>query len=311
MATTHFRRSALFAALLTGLAATAAAAQAPVALDSVRLLRDLSVLAHDSMAGRATGTPGSQRAQAFLVASLEAAGLAPAYEQMLHTFESQGRAGANVVAVVPGRGEPEGQVVVVTAHYDHLGIRDGEIFNGADDNASGAAALLEIARRLVAAPLEHTAVLALFDGEEVGFLGSRAFMADPPLPLGRIALDVNLDMVARTAGVLWAAGASHTPALEPILQDLASRAPLTLRLGHDRPGAPEGDDWTNSSDHGSFHEMGIPFVYFGVEDHPDYHEATDDVERIDPGEFTASVRTILMGLRALDAALPLPETSTR
>jgi hypothetical protein len=83
---------------------------------------------------------------------------------------------------------------------------------------------------------------------------------------------------------------------------------VTLRLGHDRPDAPEGDDWTNSSDHAPFHQAGIPFVYFGVEDHDDYHRPTDDFERVDPGEFTAAVRTILMAIRALDAALPLEET---
>ena len=197
------------------------------------------------------------------------------------------------------------QVIVLTAHYDHVGVRDGEIFNGADDNASGVAAVLEITRRVAREPLEHTLIVALLDAEEVGSLGARAFVVAPPVPLERVALDVNLDMVSRTAGVLWAGGASHTPALRPILERVAARAPLTLRLGHDRPGAPEGDDWTTQSDHVAFHERGIPFVYFGVEDHPDYHRPTDDAERIDPAEYVAAVRTILMALRELDAALPL------
>jgi Zn-dependent M28 family amino/carboxypeptidase len=202
-------------------------------------------------------------------------------------------------------------VIVLTAHYDHLGVRDGQVYNGADDNASGAAALLEITRQIAAQPLDHTLVVALLDAEERGSRGARAFVASPPLPIERIALNVNLDMVARTDGVLWAGGASHTPALRPILERVATDARLTLRLGHDRPGAPEGDDWTSQSDHGVFHELGIPFVYFGVEDHPDYHRPTDDVERVDPGEYVTSVRTILLGLRALDAALPLPEAPAR
>jgi Zn-dependent M28 family amino/carboxypeptidase len=136
-------------------------------------------------------------------------------------------------------------------------------------------------------------------------------VADPPVPLGRIALNINLDMVSRTDGLLWAGGAYHTPALRPILEAVAESAPVELRLGHDRPNAPEGDDWTRSSDHSAFHEVGIPFVYFGVEDHVDYHEPTDDVERVDPAELTAAVTTILAGLRALDAALPLDEPATR
>jgi Zn-dependent M28 family amino/carboxypeptidase len=216
----------------------------------------------------------------------------------------------NLVGAVTGRGGSE-DVIVLTAHYDHVGVREGEIFNGADDNASGAAALLEIARRVAAEPLEHTLVVALLDAEESGSQGARAFVEDPPVALERVALNVNLDMVSRTAGLLWAGGASHTPSLRPVLERVSAMAPVTLRLGHDRPGAPEGDDWTHLSDHAAFHARGIPFVYFGVEDHEDYHRPTDDVERIDPGEYVAAVRTILIGLRELDAALPLPETAPR
>ena len=281
------------------------AAQPVPALDSARLLADLSVLAHDSMGGRAPGTPGSLKARAFLERALADTGVRPVNDEYAKPFDWARGSGVNVVALVPGRGT-DSDVIVLSAHYDHVGVRDGVIYNGTDDNASGAAALLEIARQVAAAPLQHTLVLALFDAEEQGSQGARAFVRTPPVALERIALDVNLDMVSRTDGVLWAGGASYTPALRPILERVAAEAPLTLRLGHDRPGAPEGDDWTDQSDHIAFHEKGIPFVYFGVEDHPDYHRPTDDFERVDPGEYVASVRTILLGLRALDGALPLP-----
>jgi len=273
-------------------------------------MRDLGVLAHDSMEGRAAGGPGGARARAFLERELAASGVAPAAPRFAHPFEWTQGHGVNLIGIVPGRTGAE-PVIVLTAHYDHVGVRDGQVYNGADDNASGAVALLEIARRIAAEPLEHTLVVALLDAEEVGSRGAAAFVAAPPVPIERVALNVNLDMVARTGGVLWAAGAHHTPALRPILESVAARAPLTLRLGHDRPGAPEGDDWTNQSDHGEFHALGIPYVYFGVEDHPDYHRPTDDVERVDPGEYVAAVRTILLGLRALDTALPLAEVPAR
>lgn len=289
--------------------ATTAAAQSVPPLDSARLLADLSALAHDSMQGRAPGTPGSQKARAFLERALREAG-ALGVTAFVGSFEALRGRGLNVVRVVPGRGQSR-DVIVLSAHYDHLGVRDGQIYNGADDNASGTAAVLAIARQVSSAPLEHTLVLALFDAEEQGSRGARAFVAAWPAPLNPISLNVNLDMVSRTGGVLWAGGASHTPALRPILEEVADQAPLTLRLGHDRPGAPEGDDWTEQSDHIAFHEKGIPFVYFGVEDHPDYHRTTDDFERVDPGEYAASVRTILLGLRALDAALPLPDAGAR
>jgi Zn-dependent M28 family amino/carboxypeptidase len=284
-------------------------AQGAPALDSARLLGDLSVLAHDSMEGRSPETAGSRRARTFLERELAATGARPAHGAFAQPFAWPEGRGVNFVAMVPGRGVVD-EVVVLTAHYDHLGTLEGRTFNGADDNASGTAALLEVTRQLVAEPLRHTAVVAFLDAEERGSRGARAFVAAPPVPLARVALNVNLDMVSRTAGVLWAGGAHHTPALRPILERLAAYAPLTLRLGHDRPGAPEGDDWTSQSDHAVFHELGIPFVYFGVEDHPDYHRPTDDFERVDAGEFVTAVRTILLGVRALDAALPLRVSPT-
>lgn len=284
------------------------AAQAPPALDSTQLLRDLSVLAHDSLEGRATGTVGSLKARHFLERRMEQTGLLPAgsdpgYGQ---AFSWPRGTGANLVGIVPGR-DPEADVIVLTAHYDHLGVQDGRIYNGADDNASGTAAVLELARQLLSDPPEHTVVVALLDAEEFGGWGARTLVDRPPVPRERIALNVNLDMVSRTGGLLWAAGAYHTPELRPILDQVAERAPLTLRQGHDRPGAPEGDDWTTQSDHEAFHDAGIPFVYFGVDDHEDYHRATDDFERVDAGEYVASVQTILLAIRALDQALPLGE----
>ena len=287
-------------------AANASAPQLP-APDSARLLRDLGALAHDSMAGRAPGTPGSTAARRLIVAALEEAGIAPVGSAWEHPFTwIAGEQGVNVLGRIPGR-DPAGggSTIILTAHYDHLGVQSGATFNGADDNASGTAAVLEIARLVALSPLASDLVVALLDAEEAGLQGARALVADPPAPLAR-AFNVNLDMVSRSGGVLWAAGAYHTPALRPVLDQVAADAPLTLRLGHDRPNAPEGDDWTTASDHGPFHEAGVPFVYFGVEDHPDYHTPTDDPERVNPGEFVASVRTILMALRAIDEALPLP-----
>jgi peptidase M28-like protein len=286
------------------------ASTADAVLDSARLMRKLSVLSHDSMRGRATGSRGSGMARAFILRQLIEAGVEAVQGGHERSFSlPRGRSGVNVLGLVPGTTE---RVIVLTAHYDHLGVRGGDIFNGADDNASGTAAVLEIARVLVTQPLESTVVVALFDAEEVGLRGAQAFVQSPPVDFETISLAINLDMVSRSDGVLWASGASHTPALRPLLETVAREAaaaepPLMLRLGHDRRDAPEGDDWTHSSDHGPFHDAGIPFIYFGVEDHTDYHRPTDDYERIDPGEFVAAVRTILSALRAVDAALPLPQ----
>jgi Zn-dependent M28 family amino/carboxypeptidase len=278
------------------------------AIDSVRLMTDLSILAHDSMQGRRPGTEGSERARRFIVASLDHAVVPPLGEGYAHPFAWSGGEGVNLLGLIPGRERPD-RYIVLTAHYDHEGIVRGDIYNGADDNASGTAAVLEIARMVVERPLANSLLVALVDAEEEGLRGSRAFVARPPVPLDRVELNVNLDMVSRTAGLLWASGAAHTPALEPTLEAVKPSGALTLRLGHDRPGALEGDDWTNSSDHAPFHRAGVPYVYFGVEDHADYHRPSDDFDRVDPGEYLAAVRTIYRALRALDAALPLDEGS--
>ncbi len=283
---------------------------AALAADSALILEDLRYLSSDELEGRAVGSEGSRLARVRLAERFAGAGLealSPGYE---HSFlftrrdETEEHTGVNVLAVRPGTERP-GRVIVVSGHYDHVGVRAGEIYNGADDNASGAVGLAALARALRGVPLRHTVIFAALDAEESGLRGARAFVADAPVPLDSVDVNLNLDMVARTAGVLWAGGAFHTPGLRPILEDVASRSPVELRLGHDRPGAPEGDDWTGQSDHRAFHEAGIPFVYLGVDDHPDYHHPTDDFERVVPSEYMDALRAALLTLLALDGPLPL------
>jgi len=219
--------------------------------------------------------------------------------------------GANVVGFVEGA-EAELGAIVITAHFDHLGIRPprpgtpeaeagDSIYNGADDNASGTVTLMSFARYFVQHPPRHTMVFAAVDSEESGLRGSRAFVEEgwPE----QIVLNVNLDMVARSDSLLFAAGTYHYPFLLPILQGVRPRPPVVLRFAHDRPGVPGMQDWTNSSDHRSFHRLGIPFIYFGVEDHPDYHRPSDEFERVNPGFFLNAVRTILAAVLALDDTL--------
>jgi hypothetical protein len=278
----------------------------PAAIDSVRLMRDLSVLAHDSMEGRATGTPGSARARAFLERSFAERGLQPFGAAYLQSFTFTRRGvnmeGVNVVGMVSGSDRAD-RYIVITAHYDHLGIRNGEIFNGADDNASGTAALLALAEHFVNHPPRHSLIFAALDAEEVGLQGARAFVANPPVPVEAIMLNVNMDMVGRNDdNELHVAGTYHYPQLLPMIERVAAAAEVRLIPGHDRPGGDPGDDWTTMSDHAPFHAAGIPFLYFGVEDHPDYHRHTDELERIQPGFYNRAVRTVLSAIRQADLA---------
>ncbi|HEX6307431.1 MAG TPA: M20/M25/M40 family metallo-hydrolase [Longimicrobiales bacterium] len=308
------RHAVLAAAVLaSGCAPTATRTESaprvvPAAIDSTRLLHDIGVLAHDSMEGRLVGTPGSARARAFLERSFRERGLLPVGgSSFLHEFRFTRRdtavTGVNVIGQVTGSELPS-QYIVVTAHYDHVGIRDGEIYNGADDNASGTAALLAIADWFARNPPRHSMIFAAFDAEEGGLNGARAFVANPPVARGSIILNVNMDMVGRNdAGELYVAGTRHYPQLLPYVQRIATSAEVTLIPGHDSPDPSPSDDWTTASDHGAFHRAGIPFLYFGVEDHADYHRPTDELSGIQPGFYARAVRTVLSAVRLLDAEL--------
>ena len=272
-------------------------------------MRHVAVLAHDSLEGRAMGTPGNAKARAYLVRAFTDARLQALGRSFEHSFSTRGqrdtvdRQGVNIIGVIRGRTTPN-QYIVLTAHYDHVGVRQGAVFNGADDNASGASALVEIARQLAAKPPAHSVLIVAFDGEESGLRGARAFVAQPPVPPAQIVMNVNMDMMGRNdKNELYAAGTSHYPFLRPYLDSVVTRSAITLKLGHDDPAGPARDNWTGQSDHGAFHAAKIPFIYFGVEDHPDYHRATDDTERLMPAFYAGAVNTVLDALRVFDANL--------
>lgn len=281
---------------------------APIA-QADQLLEDVRILSADDMEGRLIGSPGGAKARAYLLGRLQQLGIAPLGGMGLElpfAFTRDGKTvnGANLVGLIPGTGGSD-QALVLTAHYDHLGVRDGQIYNGADDNASGVAAILQIAASLkVKAPL-HDVIIALVDGEEGGMSGSSALLADPKFAesLGRIVLDVNADMVSRSdTNELYVSGGYHFPWLKPYLERIAAQAEVTLIQGHDRPEQGK-DDWTDQSDHFAFQQIHRPWVYFGVEDHPDYHRPSDDFGRIPVDFFRRSVDTIELAVRTFDREL--------
>ncbi len=206
--------------------------------------------------------------------------------------------------MIPGRDQRDA-FVLVTAHYDHLGIRGGATYPGADDNASGVSALLAIAAWFASNPPAQSIVFVAFDGEEQGLQGARHFVAKPPIDLRRITAIVNMDMVGRgDKKVLFVAGTHQNPHLKAAVSDAAAGRTLTVTFGHDRPGVQPGDDWTQSSDHGPFHNAGVPFLYFGVEDHADYHKPTDTSDRIPAAFHLEATELVLDTVRRLAAITP-------
>lgn len=288
-------------------AAASASASAIPALDSAKLLADLFRLAHDSMAGRAAMTPENAKARAYLVGELRRIGVAPmgsSYEQpfaMPRRNRPDSVKGVNVVAQVRGTRFPD-RAIVVSAHYDHVATRNGSVYNGADDNASGTSALLQMAAHFQRNRPQHTIIFAFFDAEEMGLLGARAFVANPPIPLASIAANVNMDMVARgDNGTLWAVGTNPHPVMKPIVEALVPAPGVTVKMGFDT--GTGRDNWTSLSDQGAFHAQGIPFVYFGVEDHADYHQPSDDPEKVNAGWYYNAARTIAAFVTRLDATV--------
>tara|TARA_R110002124_G_scaffold203080_2_gene369622 strand:+ start:597 stop:1598 length:1002 start_codon:yes stop_codon:yes gene_type:complete len=280
------------------------------AMDRAQLLEDLRILAADDMEGRLVATAGSERARAYIIARFEQIGLEPIGDSFESTFEfgrpngwSPTTTGTNIVARLRGTGE-SGRVMVVSAHYDHMGMRGGEIWNGADDNASGVAGLLATAASFAAAPPQHDIIFAAFDAEEHGLQGAEAFVANPPVPLETITFNLNLDMLAMSQErILWAVGTYHYPFLIPIVDAVAARSNVNLPMGFDEPSEDHGADWTQATDSGEFHAVGIPFIYLGVDYHPHYHEPTDTYENMTLDFFQDASETVVDFAREADRQL--------
>ena len=140
-------------------------------------------------------------------------------------------------------------------------------------------------------------------------LGARDLVKSGLIDRDRIALNINFDMVSRSeAGELYAAGTAPYPQLKPLVTELVAEAPVTLLMGHDTPELGP-DDWTSQSDHVAFHEAGIPFLYFGVEDHPAYHQPTDDYAGLTHDFFVRSGDTLVMAVKAADRWISRPDAA--
>jgi len=270
------------------------------------LLATIQALTAPAMEGRAAGSAGGQRAREYIEARFATLGLPAAkrdgFRQSFAFTDWNGKPqnGTNLLTWCQGR-NPKAPAFVISAHYDHLGVIDGRIYPGADDNASGVALLLYVAERCKATPYDHSLLFAALDAEEAGHHGARALLEAPPIAAERIALNVNFDMVSRSErNTIYVAGPGRWPFLKPLLTPAVEDASITVRFGHD--GLDELEDLTLRSDHGEFHKAGIPFVYLGVGYHSDYHEPTDTPEKIRP-EFLEGVTEVTYRiLSALDRA---------
>jgi Zn-dependent M28 family amino/carboxypeptidase len=293
----------IFVLLFVSCSADQGAANQEPSLDTEQLIEDLRIISSDSTEGRRTGTEGNQIARDYLLQRFEEEGAEPFQGAYTHEFtfsnrEGEEMTGVNVIGQVSGKSD---SVIVITAHYDHLGMRDSLIFNGADDDASGTAALLAYIDYFDDVKPNHTLVFAAFDAEEMGLQGARAMVQDSVF-LDKVKMNINLDMIAQNdENTIYAVGTYHYPELKSVI-DSTDKAGVNVLYGHDDPNG-ELDDWTYASDHGPFHQQGVPFIYFGVSDHEHYHQHTDDFETIPQDFYKRSVQMILNVILEFDKSM--------
>ena len=138
----------------------------------------------------------------------------------------------------------------------------------------------------------------------MGLQGAKHFVDEPTVLLENIILNVNMDMIGRNVNnEIYICGTYHYPQLKKPLKKIARKSALKVSFGHDEPNHKKLDDWTRSSDHGPFHQKKIPFLYFGEEDHPDYHKPGDDFENIMPEFYGETIRLIIQSIERLDSKL--------
>jgi Zn-dependent M28 family amino/carboxypeptidase len=273
-----------------------------LAFNEDTLLMHLKTMSSDAFEGRKTGTAGGIKTRKYIINQFHSLGVLPLvndYEQSFSFVEkNKSYKATNILGWVKGTEKPN-SYIVISAHYDHEGIINNTIYNGADDNASGVSALFSFAEYFKNNPPKHSVILAAFDAEEFGLLGSKYFVKNPIVPLNKIKLNLNMDMISRSdENELFAVGTRYHEHLKQLILNIKTDGDIKLIAGHD--GADHKENWTYSSDHASFHQKNIPFLYFGVTDHKDYHEPTDDFENIQPQFYIEAVKTIIAVFKNID-----------
>lgn len=287
---------------ITGCQRPTALASPQRGVDTATVRADVTHLASATLEGRGTGTAGNDSAAAYIARRFDALGLeavitgectsacTPGY---LQPFEARSAAAAhsgmaaslptnNVVGVVEGRDrELRHEYIVIGAHFDHLGRQTfgaldpdagDAIRHGADDNASGTAAVLELARLFRDRPARRSIIFVAFSGEELGLLGSQYFVENPPVSLESIVAMANFDMVGRMRDdKLIVYGVGTAPEFTPWIDSANVDIDLDIR------GVGDG---FGPSDHASFYARDVPVLHFFTDLHDDYHRATDVAERI-------------------------------
>lgn len=274
----------------------------PLVITPAQVRPHVEYLASPALAGR--DGEGAEKAAEYITKRFREMGLSPLFGQeysqpIPDSTGPDGKQtviGRNIGAIWPGS-DPQlkHEVILLGAHYDHLGVRHGQIYPGADDNASGVAMMLETARLVSMLPVKprRSIVFVGFDMEEELLYGSRWFAAHPPFPMTDIKLMVTADLIGRSLGdlplpLVFLFGLECGAGMEEMVTQVGVPEGLEVgRLGVDFIGT--------RSDYGPFRDQRIPFLFFSTGEHPDYHTPRDTPDRIDYGKL-ARISSLMASL---------------
>lgn len=267
------------------------------------LKKHLYIVASDEMQGRDTGSKGQKKAGEYLISQYGKNGIpfptgaknyyqnVPAAYMNKNKSENLGDS-ENIWAFIEGSEKPN-EILVISAHYDHIGIKNGEVFNGADDDGSGTVALLEIAQAFELAKKDghgpKRSILFLhMTGEEHGLHGSRFYSENPLFPLKNTITDINIDMIgrrdeahAKSNNYIYLIGSDYLSTDLYTICEEANNKFIHLDIDYKFNDKNDSNRFYYRSDHYNFAKNGIPSVFLFNGVHADYHKASDEVDKIE------------------------------
>lgn len=267
------------------------------------LKKHLYIIAADSMEGRETGSAGQKKAGRYLINQYQnnqvsfPKGATSYYQPIPAAYLNKKYGGnlgdsENIWAFIEGSEKPN-EIIVISAHYDHVGTKDGEVYNGADDDGSGTSALLELAQAFQIAKKEghgpKRSILFLHvTGEEHGLHGSRFYSENPLFPLENTVADVNIDMIGRrdeihsnTNNYVYVIGANRLSSELDFVSSIMNQKYVGLDLDYRFNDPKDPNHFYERSDHYNFAKHGVPSIFFFNGVHADYHKKTDEPDKIE------------------------------
>lgn len=270
-------------------------------IKSEDLKKNLYIVASDEMEGRDTGSEGQKKAGRYLIEQYQKMGVShpksmSSYYQIIPAESLKSRRGnlpssENILAFIEGSEKPE-EVIVISAHYDHVGMSNGEIFNGADDDGSGTVAVLEIAKAFQAAKKagngpKRSILFLHVTGEEHGLLGSKYYADHPVFPMANTVVNLNIDMIGRCDPAncgkeyVYVIGSEMLSSELKQINERANKETVNLELNYKYDDPNDKDRLYYRSDHYNFAKNGVPVIFYFDGIHEDYHKPSDTPDKID------------------------------